>query len=416
MEDKDISLRIAVLSDLHFIDGRKTGTNKSSWLTIDATGQPESALWDDLIDLVSQESLTCDILLCPGDITTYADEIGLKVAWKNLIDLGKKMDVKMVAVATGNHDVQSRPDDTSNKTSSLETATDLFENLKRLSPPYPIYFPKSKPDYENHLNRIHYFGADYLLIDEHEEFRVIVFNSCARHTTEPKEYERGRIAESSLNWIKENLAEIDKIDNKINIFLCHHHPISHKQGHSGQYDFMANGQDLLDALSLTGDWLVIHGHKHQARIVYGTSSHSKAPTIFAAGTLSSHTKISTGFRNQFYIVDIVYTRKRPKKLRGTLSVWNWNQGYRWTEARSFYDGVFSGVGFGEKNIEDIAIKVETILETEIHQEWSDTTKAIPEIRFITPDDLKLLQRYLNEVNIEMLIRDGIIKSVSRRSI
>lgn len=409
---KEINLRIAVISDLHFVSGDMSG--RTSWLTIGKSGELDHELWDDLLELQKKEDLQCDLLLCPGDITTYADPIGLTYAWEKIIDLGKKMNATLVGAATGNHDVQSRPKDTTDIIEIIESNTDLFENLKKLDPPYPIFIPTKNSSTDNHLNRIHYFGADYLMIDEFENFRVVIFNSCARHTTEVKEYERGRVADSSLRWIENQLETIQKSDEKVNIFLCHHHPIQHQQTNGRKYDFMDNGTELLNVLCRYGDWLVIHGHKHQARLTYAPSTRSRTPVIFAAGTLAAHTHLEPGFRNQFYIIDVSYQVERPKKFRGTISVWNWNQGYKWKVAECFGDGLFSGTGFGEKNIDEIYQKIVDLLDLEMSIDWQQLKTKIEELNYITTDDLLDLKKILEDDDIEVLIRDDVITSVSRR--
>jgi len=205
----------------------------------------------------------------------------------------------------------------------------------------------------------------------------------------------------------------ESLKSKINIFLCHHHPMFHIQEGHGQYDFMSNGQTLLDMLSRTGDWLVIHGHKHEARISYSASIGSRAPTVFAAGTLSAHTDSVDGFRNQFYLLDLDYQKKPTRKLKGTLNVWNWNKGFSWVKAEGFRDGLFSGIGFGEKGIQEIAQNIKSFMEDEIFCDWSELQKQFPQIKYITPSDIRYLQSDLNdEHDIELLIKDGVIISVS----
>lgn len=397
MDSKIANIRIAVCSDLHFVDEAKTRGNRTSWLTLKSCGNFSSSLWGDLQRLVDKEDMSVDLLLCPGDITTYADRTGLIKAWECLTEFGKKLNAKVVACATGNHDVCSRETPHAGALDALNNPTDYFENLKQLSPPYPVFFPQG--DSNAHSSRVHYFGADYLLIDEFEHFRLVVFNSCARHTSNPDDHQRGRAAESAINWLTQELNACSQ-PPKINIFLCHHHPILHSQNQNDDYGFMAKGDVLLQALNKHGPWLVIHGHKHEGRIVYAQSTTSRSPVVFAAGTLSSHINLAKGFRNQFYVLD-VELHKNPSSLKGKIDVWNWTEMNRFQKAESKLDGLFSGTGFGEKSIYSIAEDITEIVKREYFCEWGYVKSLVPRISHVTPNDLDELCIFLDEQGVAM---------------
>lgn len=418
----EIKLTLALLSDMHFYCEDSKGDVKPSWLGL-KKGQPHGSFhkddnpWTNLESLLDAKGINANLLVSPGDITTWADNHALETAWARLIELGNKLNVEAVAVATGNHDVTSRPNDvTDNVIRNLNAPTDLFENLKRLNPPYPIVDRQDASSELAHKRRIHYFGADFVVLDESSNYRVVVLNSCARHTTISEEYERGRIAETTLEWFTDYLNEIDNKPPKINILVCHHHPIQHEDHHSGSYDFMQNGQLLIDALSEHGDWLVIHGHKHQAKLSYGAGSAS-APVVFAASSFSAlHEDAGYSLRNQFYLVELLLnTAGGP--LKGTVSAWNWFPGLGWRESVDIKDGIFFGCGFGHRAHPDtFADQIAAQCAPKVPLPWPEVVTAIPEISFVTPKDLKLVGKSLERRHslIFQKDHDGTIEALARK--
>ena len=160
-------LRIAVVSDLHFVNKDKVGdTEKHSWLTFSASNSSPNNFWDSLIEKIKQDGIKADLLICPGDITTHAEPTALEFAWGKLNELAKILDCKILATATGNHDVISRlSSSSSNPVRDLNSIVGIVENLKKLSPPYPLVDLSDKNNINAHQNRVNYFGSDYLIYD-----------------------------------------------------------------------------------------------------------------------------------------------------------------------------------------------------------------------------------------------------------
>lgn len=406
-ESENKRLTVAVVSDLHFFTGQIVGDRKPSWLHTQGNGMGEfrnrDNPWVSLEKLVESQQIAVDVLICPGDITTWADAAALQHAWARLIDLGKKLRARLVAVATGNHDVSSRPPaDQTNVIRELNQSADLIESLKLLSPPYPVHDLSRDPDTKARARRTSYFGDDFILVDDDDRYRILVINTCARHTQSPSEYERGRFAESALASLKEALHEPSACTRKVNILVCHHHPIQHEEHHLGAYDFMLNGQVLLDELCEHGDWIIFHGHKHHARLAYAQGSTS-APVVFAAASLSaSLDDASHRMRNQFYIVDIELDAELGPP-RGSVRAWNWSQGTDWQASTSMNDGIFYGAGFGHREHPDFIAKRIAENATMLPVPWADLLNLVPELRYVIPKDMKLIQRCLkNRFNLVLL--------------
>lgn len=404
-------IRVAVASDLHFVDATKfSELNHYNLALTDASGT-EPRLWQRLCEKVRVDKISADLLITPGDVTTFADETGLKYAWSKLQELGELLKVGVVAAATGNHDVQSRPLQVENIIRDLNLATDLTENLRLLSPPYPISILSQNPCLADaHNRRIKYFGSDFVIFDDHKDFRLIVFNSCGRHTTEKKEFERGRVAKSSLAWLEQELNELyNPRDKKIGIFVCHHHPIVHEDHNLGSYDQMQNGTELVSLLSRYGDWIVIHGHKHHAKITYAPGGAKKLP-VFAAGTLSAQGGVGdNGLSNQFYILTLELEKHG---LVGYVETWKWS-GSDWARTKSKNDGVFTGAGFGlSSSLYELAEKIDEKLTLQESRGWEALKKELPELGFLLPSDYCHLEQDLDGFGVKMYWSDhGELESV-----
>jgi hypothetical protein len=414
-----MKLTIAIASDLHFFSTAPSTTRDPSWLGLENNGTPPkyqrpSNPWSSLTELLEREELRADLLVSPGDITTHADQNGLSVAWFNLIDLGKRLNAHLVAVATGNHDVCSRPNDVStNPIRQLNEPTDLFENLKLLDPEYPLHHLSNYDSKVAHAQRLHYFGSDYTLVDDHTDYRLIVLNSCGRHTTTPTEYERGRIASSTRLWLGKQLKQMDWKQRKLNLLVCHHHPLLHEDNHSGSYDFMKDGSLLLKDLSEFGDWVIFHGHKHHGKLSYAPGS-SSPPVVFAASSFGALLEdAGNSMRNQFYIIDLELDPNggAPK---GTIRAWNWFIGQGWQRANSTNDGIFYGCGFGEKRHPDeIADEIKS--NVTIPADWSTVKENVSCLNHVTPSDLLKIGKSLEQRHSICILKDdaGVITQVAR---
>jgi 3',5'-cyclic AMP phosphodiesterase CpdA len=379
-------ISIAILSDPHFCERNSSGNgSEHSHIVIDSLSGGRDPLWRHLKRLIKDEGVASDLLLCPGDITTHANPRALTSAWEELVELGGLLKAEAVAVATGNHDVMSRAKgDLKNPIRDLEDVPDPFEALRLLDPAYPLHLSKDpKNDAFHRKTRIEYFGADFVLF-ETPVYRLVVFNSCSRHTTEASSYERGMIADSTLKELKLRLEECDA--RKINLLLCHHHPIPHDEQTFGLYDLMKNGDALLRHLSEHGDWIVLHGHKHHGRISYASGG-AQAPVVFSAASVGAilSAAASLGLRNQFYILRVNLSSSGAPT--GTLRVWNWTPDSGWVENNDPAEGLSSGCGFGERrHADDLAQEIAQLTNGQ-EMDWSNVREHLTWINHLTPHDL-----------------------------
>lgn len=384
-------LRVAIIGDPHFFTPSDAGNASISHVRLTSSGefidrQPQHNPWEGLKLMVSEQSIVADVLLCVGDITYCADNIGLKKAWDELQQLAALLGARHLVTATGNHDILSRSIAkriATNPTRELSSALGLFEPLKTLSPPYPVVEFTNGIAVDHRLTRTKYFG-DSLVLVEADHYRILVLNSCCEHGSDAYQYERGTFPKSAQRALAEELNSATS--EKINILVCHHPPEPHSEHDLGSHDFIENGEALIQCLERHGSWLIVHGHKHHGRITYAKGTGS-APVIFAAASLGIHLDLTlSGMRNQFYCTDVY--QKSTGRLLGKVAAWDWFMGTGWRKATPKPGGIFDGCGFGARQpIEDIAEEISKLIPCS----WQDVASQIPNVAFLTPDEMNLLE-------------------------
>jgi predicted MPP superfamily phosphohydrolase len=386
-------LKIAIISDLHAYSnpGEKkqpsflfVGDPEDNWRQ-----HPIGGLLKLIQDFESsgQGRLTADLLIAPGDLGNGADPQGIKYVWSALDRIKAKLSAHLVVATTGNHDVDSR-----NKFNKY----DPLDALKTLTPPYPL------PD-EN-LNN-HYWAKHYCIV-ENSDYRLIVLNSSAFHATSKEELERGRVSPTTLAEISQTLSASEP--KAANILLCHHHPQQHSELKLGEYDWMRDGQELLDLLGTgaLGSWLIIHGHKHHPKLSYASGS-SASPIILSAGSFSAHLYplLSTSVRNQFYILELDLDRRHQFGLVGRGQSWFWSGSDGWIPSTTGA-GIPAKFGFGyRENRVSLANRVSKTVKTRVLK-WRAIVDKFPELQYMTPLDLKAFAGTLHELHKVLLSFDS----------
>lgn len=384
-------VRIAVLSDLHFSSG-EVGKGQTHVIMSRQEIRKQHP-YRDLLDLISTESLTADLVLCPGDITCQADQAALKFAWDALNKISENLGAGHLFAATGNHDISSR---------NGESSPEIWEYLKRLNPIYP--YPSA-----DKLQRLSYWG-EHFLIAEARGLRVVILNSCNSHSRGAPEWAHGRITDYTISRIEEELGAPDS--GRLNILLCHHHPAKHPDLNQGEADYseMMQGAKLISILGERDEpWLVVHGHKHSPRLDYAQGADSDVPIIFSAGSFSAvlSPEYFAGSSNQFYIVEIDPQYVARNGIAGVVRAWDWREGQGWVSARS--DGtsvgrIVDGAGFGHRaNPSKDAQEIDLAIGAQGKAKWEDIVLGLPWLRHVTPRDLhKIMNRLKSSHRIDTL--------------
>ncbi len=404
-KEDPVEVVFAILSDPHFAfeDG---GT---SHLKIKASGElasdnPAINPWAGLYDLINKQSLAASAILCPGDIAFRSNPDTLSAGWKHLNELGGRLKCEHVICATGNHDVSSRSIASKLKEdviTNLKAGYGPFEPLKCLTPPYPLVTLGSSNNIGGEDYRVRYFGAGLVLVIA-EKYQVLIVNSCCEHGHDDIEFQRGTFPPSAVAELKIALAQC--INDKVSVAIMHHPPEPHTQKGGGAHDFIDNGQELLQMLADQGDWLVIHGHKHEARLICA-SGNGFHPIVFGAASLAFNLEeISGTFKNQFYLLTV---RLDSGRMTGRFQTWDWSQGRGWSEARPDGNGIYNGAAFGTRDVQKVITDIANLQATPMN--WEEVIRKVPDADFLPPEARNQVRerlRNLHRLHIEVDNRDG----------
>ena len=306
-------MKILFLSDIHAcsIDLTK-GAGSPSYVSTKPNHHSLASKIDPfeaLFVLIKEKNITCDIVLCGGDLGDKADPAGIKLAWDQLQKLKLLVQAQRLFATTGNHDLDSR---------LMSSPYDTRGYLQDLVPRFPLDI-----DEQSKTQFLNYWALHFAVI-EFQTVRIVSLNSCAYHgSTESNELNRGRITESTLDKLKFDLKTLDDAKKQagdpipeVNILLCHHHLYSDSSDSRGDFTAMA-GSDLLTKFLDEDDraWLVMHGHRHRAKLMYCAGSLNTPPILGAASFSATQSEITHSTPNQFYIVDLDQTEAAPLGLK-----------------------------------------------------------------------------------------------------
>jgi predicted MPP superfamily phosphohydrolase len=394
------NLRIAVVSDIHAHTLQPNDPKAPSYLSLHSSdGQPLLNPMAGLFQLIADQNLEADLVLCGGDMCDKANSAAQTYVWSKLQSLGQALGNARVIGTAGNHDMDSRFNEDFDAKGALQSLVPAFPGLD-----------------DHACDR---FWSRNFVIVEGEGWRLLNLNSSAYHgyrapTADEhagdEEYNRGRV---SLKTIAEIVRQMDGRERKaVNILLTHHHPLRNSDiPNSADYSEMVLGDQLVNAIGdlNVGDWMVIHGHKHFPKIWYAGGTGGRTPVVFSAGSFSAklYAEIGALARNQFYIVDIPLSAVSAAKIGvlGQITAWDWIHAQGWIPAQSA-SGVVHKSGFGWRENPDSVSKVIAEAFSNLSGpfgEWSAIVEAVPFAKYLSPASLVHVQRaLLDDYGLELL--------------
>ncbi|MDD0968073.1 MULTISPECIES: metallophosphoesterase family protein [Pseudomonas] len=390
-------LRIAVITDLHYV---KDGGSSP---------KPEVCSNGNKIDPMERLSgflskgdfRGVDLVMCPGDITTKACVESFTSGWGDLNRLTQSLGAEYLIASTGNHEIISRSAEINKTPGNVELHVDPQEHLLQTKN-YPTVFTEAH-------QRWVYWGRGYETLVG-ENWIVLIVNSCHFHTTQlANEFERGRVGESALEEMKQNLKDVAE-GKAFRFVLIHHPPNNHEEPdvELGR-EPMFNGIKFLRILEDTGlDWLVIHGHKHFQRLVRIGDS-DRSPMIFGAGSFGAGLKgaVATKTKNQFYIIDLEVGLDAigEERLKASFNSFYWDL-TEWKPVVDETQGLpnFCGFDLSKKiDIPQLAVLIrDTIPQDAPWCTWAELKAQIKALSYLTPSDIKSLKLALGKLKVKGL--------------
>lgn len=320
-----------------------------------------------LLALIQKDSLTCDLVLCPGDLGDKADEQGISSSWGFLEEIKQKFKAQLLIAIPGNHDINSRKN----------LGKEPFSYIKNFHENFPVTDEKLKSQF---------WSAGYCFIKT-DKIILLLLNTVHNHL-DPDKANTSSIEKETLEKIEQELQGMGCNDIH-KICVLHHHPIKHSNIRNWKdSDSLDNGDDLISLLNKYSFTIVIHGHKHQPRLI----EYSSLP-IFATGSFASFANLqATGLETMFHIIEL-----KDENKFGTIISWQFDLINGWNQKEN---KIFPPrIGFGANlNIGELALRINEIFDKAGRKPifYDDIIKEISELQFLVPDKLIELNQILKE--------------------
>lgn len=367
-------MRIAVVSDLHCHASTKVDErgNKidATYLYSDLLRSPDHPI-ESLTDLLNKEEV--DLILCPGDFTNQSDKQGFISGWNYALELKDHFKADDIIATIGNHDVDSR------------------NNYSDYSIDIPKKIKKNFPFKDKDL-RTNFWSQGFAFIEK-DDFRILVINSCHFHFNKNKS-SSGEVDSELLKDVEDYL--IKNKENKIQLMMCHHHPIRHSMYNLGEEDEIINSENLLNLLRKFKFDLIIHGHKHNPLLRYCNPTNNNKIAIFSSGSFSSKTNLMhTGTKNFFHIIDI----NKNNESKGIISSWTYQPQIGWQKNYDENSFMPPNTGFGsKKTTSEIVNEIISLLKNKTDEKWENIRTQISDIDCLIPEEGKAIQKELEDNN------------------
>lgn len=371
-------IRIAIISDLHCHPEESDLKNNATLLFTDKLrDEIKQHPIESLRELKENNQFdSVDILLCPGDFTHQSNKQGILTGWSYLREMVDIFEAKEIYATLGNHDIDSR---------------NMFSQ-------HSFSFPKGiKQSFPLKDDEIGTFWEKGFTFIEKESFQLLVVNSTHYHThSSPVDNQlvKGLITTSAIEEI-ESYLEKNK-NEKIKIMLCHHHPVQHSRDGLGAYDFIENGEELVNILGKFSYDLIIHGHKHDPNFrEYTTMGGYKIP-ILSSGSFSAvgQQQYCNKF-NYFHIMEI--SKQNDNNSKGTIQTWNFINRSGWSNKKN---GFLPRTGYGIiESVDNIINSIKEFLEIGKPSDWSSVIKEFPQLNYLLPDQLEEFENKSLENNL-----------------
>jgi len=366
------SIKIAVISDLHCT------TAKDSYTITHLHGElppipAERHPIESIKKRIQKENLTADYLICLGDISDKADLGGLQQGVRYLKEIQTSLQAKDLFIISGNHDVATEE-------------RDPVAYLKNMN------IPSSDSDIRNS------YWSEHFCVIEKDDILLLLLNTCYHIKTFNNLNDNPSFKDDDLLEKIEKKLIPYKNSKKLKVVLCHHHPIqlSDLDGKCTSNDLIDGADKLLQSIKEYGFNIILHGHKHIARIKY-----DDALPIFSCGSFASLENMAEN-KNTFHLMDILLEKNSCK---GKISTWIYNYilGWRKSKDPDIIFPSYTGFGCSCRNTKEIGDKIiehfDEWYQNPNYYEFLPFEKIVaffPDIEYLTPREQKELSSYFEQ--------------------
>lgn len=406
-------ISLLIVSDIHASDKNLGKDDAVSWFSTlpEYKNSPRTNPFVGIPQLLKQENLTVNYLLCPGDLADRAQPAAQTAAWDRLEELKHNTGAQQLIGTVGNHDIDSR---------LAFSDFDPKTTLQSLTPAFPGL---AEADCD-------FFWSRNFVIRVDGDVRFLILNSCAFHgihsgeaRNSHTEYLHGRVSARTIDAI---LSKLEGVTPKLNVLLLHHHIVKNEHITEKDYSEMKNGSALIRGLvdSASGPWLIVHGHQHYPDLFYAPGT-AGSPVVLSAGSMSRRLDGALAQRalNQIYHIEL------PIEQFGSLGCypcgivrsWHWTHNVGWNKTgfeRPENTSVPYRAGFGCRKhpdwwVDEINQRLSSAESDYLY--WNDLLGNLPELRYVLPADLRAVLKKLRDLySIKVVAEDGYPCQIGRK--
>lgn len=389
-------MKILVISDIHAYTKPRQEGYRPSLVRAGDTG--DNSLTTRFLQLVRDGDVPKpDLVVTPGDLGDQADQSGLEFAWRFLRDLADLSTQNLLLGTAGNHDVDSRYHATDHDPKGM---------LLGLNPKFPVVASQNTVNADVHMMQLKFWTYNSYIITI-GEIRFVVLNSSAYHGMgrENSEFEHGRISAYTLGQLKRELEADDqrrasKGDPRclLNVLLCHHHLGKDGLADDPDHSLMVNAHALVDMMSCAdhGRWMVIHGHRHRARLFQ--TGGTTGPFVLSAASFAAtrDRDYDNTSPNQAHLVELDSEGMVTHDFypAGQIRSWTWQSGMGWLSERFGEGGLPPLTGFGFRGSVDALARTISAHVTNPPCKWSAICEKEPQAAYLDYTQFRDLRKIL----------------------
>lgn len=377
--NKAIQLTVAIISDLHC---HKEKTVQDSYFIAGSLRRARGRHpVQDVLDLIRMEKLTADSLLVVGDLANQADQEGLSQAWESAIEIGRELQCSTIIPVLGNHDMESRRPD-----GGSDRGPDYM--ARNLRPGFPFTRDEDCASF---------FSDGFCILPLTDQAQLVAINTVIGHL-DAKSAMSGTFDMARIDVLNKSLQR--QFHAPVRLAMMHHHPLLHNGPFIPDRDVLPTGDALLRTLKDNGCRFIIHGHKHLARLRIMDNL-----TVLAAGSFSAiGNEYGKAMGNMFHLAELEPVSSLSTELRGSIKTWTFHLGTGWIKSQYTYCGFPFQTGFGsKKSVEDLVKAISGFVSSKTNGSLFDekeVLQAVPDVKFATPDEFKLLSSKLKDLKLK----------------
>jgi hypothetical protein len=279
--------------------------------------------------------------------------------------------------------------------------------LLDLKPAFPIVgFDTATGGSDPELMQLAFWARNFCILPI-KNCRFVVLNSSAYHGMgrDNSEFEHGRISPSTLARIKLGLDHDDEARRSngqsgylLNVLLCHHHLEKDGLVDDPDRSQMTGAHALVEMMSAAdhGRWMVIHGHRHRARLFQAGGT--TGPFVLSAASFGAtrDKDYDNTSPNQVHLIELdvdamVHHDFYPA---GKIRTWTWQAGMGWLSERYGGGGLPPTTGFGFRGSVDAIARTIAAQVDKLPSKWQDICAIEPKAIFLDYNQLRDLRKVL----------------------